>query len=57
MDVEEDAKELLGSVVQKKRNWRLEKAWEMSVLHWENSKGGEALNSAWWFEVAPQLKD
>lgn len=45
MDVEEDAEELLSSVVQKKRDWRPEKAWEMSFLHREDSNGSEALNS------------
>lgn len=44
MYIEEDAEELLGSVVHKKRDCRLEEAREMSVLHWENSKGSEALN-------------
>lgn len=39
------AEELLGSVVQKKRDWRLEKVWEMWVSHWEESKGSEGLNS------------
>lgn len=42
--IEEGGEELLGSVVQKKGDWRFEKAWEMSLLHWEDRKGSEDLN-------------